>query len=115
MRTLAWSCLVALTLAACGDSEESACRKAGALLCQRACDCGKDKCVVATQAAAGTATISFDTEAQCTAMYVDLGCSGGGEPTIDYPACYDALKGAACAGTTPTDGVLLPAACSVSR
>lgn len=115
MKTVAGVLVGCLMLAACGSSSESACKEAGRLLCQKACACGKDRCVVATQAAAGTATISFDTEAQCTAMYVDLGCSGGGDPSIDYPACRDALeRSVECLQSNP-GALMLPTACSASQ
>lgn len=100
--------LAVFCAAACGDSDSSTCEKAGRLLCERACECGQGRCVMVLPS---SATISFDTEAQCTALYVDLGCAQGGNPQIDHQACYDALQTAPCAGTTP-DGVLLPAACN---
>ena len=107
--------LVALAAGACGDSGGAFCAKAGRLLCERACECGQTACVIAVGSAGGTATISFDTEPQCTALYVDLGCAEGGNPEIDHQACYEALQAAQCAGSSPTDGILLPDVCNASQ
>jgi hypothetical protein len=102
-------CALLSLAGACGDSGGSSCEKAGTLLCEKACACGESKCVVATDA---KATISFKDLKACKAMYVELGCMGGGNQDIDHEACHEALQGAQCAGTTPTDGVLIPEACN---
>jgi hypothetical protein len=106
-------CALLSLVGACGDSGGggSSCEKAGALLCEKACACGGSKCVIAPETAGG-ATISFDDLAACRALYVELGCMGGGNQTIDHEACYEALSGAQCAGTTPTDALSLPDVCN---
>lgn len=105
------SAVVLILATSCGDSE-SACERAGKRLCELACDCGKDACVVAvTSDPSGVGSLSFDSYEKCTALYVDLGCSQGGDPDVNHQSCLDQLQSAQCAGLTP-DAMLLPPACA---
>lgn len=101
----------------CGDDDQSACRTAGQAICERACAC-REGAECALTDAMGNATISFDSESDCVGLFVNLGCSGGGDSTIDYDACESAVSGGMCiqAGTddmgNPAQAFVSPDACN---
>jgi len=104
------SLLVVLALGACGGGQ-SACEAAGLDLCDRACSCATDgKCRIVS----GGASITFDTQTDCEALYVTLGCSGGGDASVDFDACQGDLAVAACVDGAEAGevGVEMPASCN---
>ncbi len=101
-------------LAGCDDSGASPCEEAHSLLCQRACDCRSGEgCAARSEGDGGAVTISFDNLADCRSLYITLGCSGGGDDKIDFPACTTALEAATCQDPPDAEGgaLILPAVC----
>lgn len=119
LRMLVTLCAAALfftALGACGgdrgddDDDGSSCAGAGRAICQAACDCREgDGCGITD--AAGGATLGFDTPSDCEGLYVTLGCSGGGDGSIDFAACSADVEVAECQGTGTDAAVVLPASC----
>lgn len=96
--------ILALGFAGCSSSGGGGeCRAAGRALCQRACDCRDGpECALSSGGAdgGGGATLTFDSQADCVGLVVTLGCSGGGDPGVDFGACTSAVA----AGMCVTDG-----------
>jgi len=88
-----------------GDGEASLCRMVGETICAEACLCGD--CAVASGTAA---KLTFDDEAGCRSLYVELGCS---EPddTIDLEACRDDLAAPECLEDADGSSLFLPTSC----
>jgi hypothetical protein len=92
------------------DDGGGSCASAGRAICAAACDCRPgDGCAITDETA--SATISFDTQEDCEALYVGLGCTGGGDQTIDFGQCQADVEAAACAGDGDEAGVVGPASC----
>ena len=113
MRT-GWAVLLGLALLGCGGDDDDdddgggSCASAGEAICDAACDCRDgDACAIGE----GGATISFDSPEDCRGLYVTLGCTGGGDATIDYAACTQAMAAAECNGDPPDQAVALPPEC----
>lgn len=96
-----------------GDAAPAgACEAAGTALCARACACATDgKCHFAVPTDAGFATINFESEQACRALYVGLGCLDGGQGGMDYPTCETKAKAAACVDSAGGRGAALPPEC----
>ena len=100
--------LVSAALAAtgCGGSDDNACVEAGKAICAAACTCGgADGCVIGDASSA----ITFDDEADCTALYT-FGCSQD-DGSIDFDACKSALANPMCVQSTDGQALDLPASC----
>jgi hypothetical protein len=114
-RILAYALGSAAALAAaCGgdgdDGGGSSCEQAGRAICVAACDCRDgDGCAVTDETGAGT--ISFDSEDDCAGLYVTLGCTGGGDATIDFDACEADVSAAECSGAGADGAVVSPPSC----
>ena len=92
------------------DGGGSTCEDAGRAICEAACACRDgDACGVTDET--GAATLSFDTENDCTGLYVTLGCSGGGDGSIDFAACTADVGAAECLGEGADAAVVLPPSC----
>ncbi|NOY91028.1 MAG: hypothetical protein GXP55_07420 [Deltaproteobacteria bacterium] len=50
--------------------------------------------------------------ADCTNLMVNLGCSGGGDPTVNFATCEADLRSAMCIGNGPDRGLSSPASCN---
>lgn len=88
----------------CDSGDDGAtCSSVGKALCAKACECGGDKCVFEGEGM----SMSFDTQADCEALYVGLGCSAAaGNSGFDWDACDLALESAQCGESgfiTPTE------------
>lgn len=92
------------------DDSGGSCSAAGQAICAAACECRPgDGCAITDETA--SASLSFDSEQDCLGLYVTLGCSGGGDPGIDFGACADAMAVAECAGEGEAAGVVGPPEC----
>lgn len=92
------------------DDGDSACEAAGHAICDRACDCRDgDGCGVTDST--GGVTLGFDSLSDCEGLYITLGCSGGGDETIDLEACASDMPDAECSGTGEDAAVAVPASC----
>lgn len=116
--TLGLSLALAAAGACGGDDDDDdgggSCASAGRAICAAACDCRPgDGCAITDETA--SATISFDSLSDCEALYVTLGCSGGGDGTIDFEACQADIEAAECAGEGEEAGVVSPASCDSSE
>ena len=106
-------CTVALVSACGGDDDDSggsSCEQAGHAICTAACAC-RDGASCAVTDETGAGTISFDSESDCVGLYVTLGCSGGGDGSIDFDACVADVEAAECSGTGADGAVISPASC----
>jgi hypothetical protein len=89
----------------CDSGDDGAtCSSVGKAICARACECGGEKCTVEGE---GMMTISFDSKEDCEALYVGIGCMGGGASDFDWDACALAFSESQCGD----DGVVYPAEC----
>lgn len=89
------------------DAASDLCRDVGTTICAEACACGE--CTVLQSS--GMSTLGFESESDCRAIYVDLGCQ---EPddSIDLNACSDDLKTAECADDPDgSPAFAVPASC----
>lgn len=89
-----------------GDDEASRCRSIGEAICAEACACGDCSITMA----GGGVSISFDDEAGCREVYVDLGCSQP-DDTIDYDACESDLASPTCIDGADGSALDFPESC----
>ena len=89
-----------------GDDQASMCESVGGTICTEACACGDCSIVMSD----GTTTVSFDDEAGCRALYVDLGCSDP-DDSIDFAACSSDLASPECVDSADGSNLSLPASC----
>jgi hypothetical protein len=96
----------ALAAAGCGGGDDNACTEAGKAICAAACNCGgADGCAIGDSSGA----ITFDDEADCTALYT-FGCSQD-DGSIDFDACRSALANPMCVQSSGGQALDLPASC----
>jgi hypothetical protein len=103
-------CAGALAVAGCGESK---CSEAGHKICEKACACrAGDGCAITT-GPPNFVTFSFDSESDCVGLFVTLGCTGGGDDSVDYAACSEALDDHQCveSGGAGEMGLLSPPEC----
>lgn len=99
-------------LVACGGD---ACEEAGTALCEAACACGDDDgCRLASgSSTVGFSSIGFDSEADCEALYVNVGCAADdGSSGIDWEQCESDVEAAMCVDLGDDEQALaVPASC----
>ena len=102
--------VASLSFATCGDSGGSSsglCQQIGTAMCAKACSCREGPTCATSQ---GGLTLTFDTETDCTGLFVTLGCSMGDMAAYnDAAACLPLIQAAACTGTGTEGAVELPA------
>ena len=110
MRKILVLVVASLALATCGDSGGSSsgskCAQIGAALCAKACSCREGPTCAMSQ---DGLVLTFDTEADCTGLYVTFGCSMGDMAAYnDATACLPLVQAAACVGTGAEGAVDFP-------
>lgn len=102
------------TLYACSDDDDSGsgamCEAAGIAICERACACASDGCTI-TVANSG-ASLTFDDQQACEAVYVGLGCMAADNGSIDFATCIAEVDAASCVDAGMDMGVPLPDSCN---
>src|SRR5436305_112656 len=90
-----------------GSGSQSTCQQIGTITCQKACACRDGAACALSQ---GGATVTFDTEADCTGFLVTLGCSQGNAAAYnDATACLPLVQAATCTGSGADGALTFPA------
>jgi hypothetical protein len=109
MRKILVLVVASLALATCGDSGGSSggtCAQIGNMLCAKACSCREGPTCAMSE---GGFEVTFDSEADCVALWVTFGCSMGDAAAYnDAAACLPLVQAAACTGTGTTGAVETP-------
>ena len=111
MRKILVLVVASLSLAACGDSggggPTGLCAQIGTAICAKACECREGATCAMSQ---GGLELTFDSEADCTGLFVTFGCSMGDMAAYnDAAACLPLVQAATCTGTGTTGAVSFPA------
>jgi hypothetical protein len=108
MRKILFVVLAGLSLATCGgDGDSGLCQQIGNALCAKACSCTEGPACAMSQ---GGLTLTFDSEADCRGLFVNLGCSMGDAAAYnDAAACLPLVQAATCTGTGTEAAVAVPA------
>jgi hypothetical protein len=106
MRKILLLVVAAFSLATCGSSDDgggggSLCQQIGNMACAKACSCRDGAaCAMMQGDATSSVTITFDSEADCQALFVTLGCSMGDAAAYnDAAACLPLITAATCSST----------------
>jgi len=115
MRKILVLVVASLSFATCGDSggggSGGLCGQIGAAICAKACSC-RDGAACAI--GSGGVVLTFESETDCTGLYVTFGCSMGDMAAyMDAAACLPLVQAAACSSTGTEGAVAFPmeAAC----
>jgi len=111
MRKILVLVVASLSLATCGDSGGGSsgglCQQIGAAICAKACSCRDGATCAMSQ---DGLVLTFDTETDCTGLFVTFGCSMGDMAAYnDAAACLPLVQAAACTGTGTEGAVMFPA------
>jgi hypothetical protein len=110
MRKILVLVVASLSLATCGDSGGGSsgglCAQIGTALCAKACSCRDGATCAISQ---DGLVLTFDTETDCTGLYVTFGCSMGDMAAYNNAAtCLPLVQAAACTGTGTEGAVEYP-------
>jgi len=105
MRKLLGLVVVGVALVSCGGDGGGSglCQQIGTATCSKACGCRTGGTCAVSQ---GGLTVDFNSESDCRAFFVTLGCSMGDKAAYnDAAACLPLVQAATCTGTG-ADGAL---------
>ena len=108
MRKILMLMVAGLSLVSCGsDGSSGLCQQIGNTVCEKACSCREGPTCAMSQ---DGLTLTFDSESDCRALFVTLGCSQGDMAAYnDAAACLPLVQAATCTGTGTDGAVSLPA------
>lgn len=97
--------------AACG-SDGGDCESAGKALCQAACDCtAGDACAIGAGTSSSGFSLTFDSQADCEALYLAACAVDDGTSPVDFAQCESDLSSAMCVDAGGTMALASPASC----